>query len=360
MLVYVVERGAKVKRYSHRLLARLFLYKWFVDEGEKVDSRLRKAIRRDVPGVDSLISSIDEPWARVSYPKWLFDRIAKLIGVEEAEKLFSAMNSRVVWVRINTLKMDLDKALHLLEKNGVVFEVDKDVPFLVRVIRSRKPIRTLELFKEGAIVIQDKASVLTVLALRPEPDMLIYDFAAAPGIKTSLVMQLTENRAKIIAMDLSERRLEVMKSLLEKYGVDTTRVELILTDSKKISFPRYADAALVDAPCSSSGAIPKDPAIKVILRDSTIPKKMSEIQKSILLNALRYSERVTYATCSLLPEEGEEVVEYVLSQGVEHRLEDPQIPASRGYKAHPIWDKVRRTYPHIDNSEGFFIANLSK
>uniref|UniRef100_A0A7C4FER0 RsmB/NOP family class I SAM-dependent RNA methyltransferase n=1 Tax=Ignisphaera aggregans TaxID=334771 RepID=A0A7C4FER0_9CREN len=360
MLLYLAERGSKVRRYSHRMLARLFLYTWFLEEGRKVDSKLRKGVKRDVPSIDEILGSIEEPWARLSYPKWLFDRLTKVMPIDEAVDMLSAMNRRVVWVRINTLRIDVDKALHELEKNGIVYEAEKGIPFLVRIVKSRAPIRRLDLFKNGSIIVQDKASVLTVIALRPEPGMLIYDFAAAPGIKTSLIMQLTENRARVIAVDLSRRRLEVMRLLLQRYGVDVSRVDFVLGDSRFLSLSRRSDATLIDAPCSSSGALSKDPAVKVILRDSGIPKRMSEIQRSLLINALKYSERVTYATCSVLPDEGEEVIEYVLKKGVEHRLVDPAIPASRGYRAYSIWDSVRRTLPHIDNSEGFFIANLEK
>jgi len=359
-LLYIVERSSGVKRYSHRLLARLFLYKWFLEEGERIDSKLRKSVKRDLHDVDSVLIDIEEPWARLSYPKWLFDKLAKVMPIDEAVDMLSAMNRRVVWVRINTLRIDVDKALHELEKNDIVYEAEKGIPFLVRIVKSRAPIRRLDLFKNGSIIVQDKASVLTVIALRPEPGMLIYDFAAAPGIKTSLIMQLTENRARVIAVDLSRRRLEVMRLLLQRYGVDVSRVDFVLGDSRFLSLSKCSDATLIDAPCSSSGALSKDPAIKVILRHSGIPKRMSEIQRSLLINALKYSERVTYATCSVLPDEGEEVIEYVLKKGVEHRLVDPAIPASRGYRAYSIWNSVRRTLPHIDNSEGFFIANLEK
>ncbi|MCC6056070.1 MAG: RsmB/NOP family class I SAM-dependent RNA methyltransferase [Desulfurococcaceae archaeon] len=359
-LLYIAERGNKVKRYSHRLLARLFLYTWFLEEGKKVDSKLRKSIKRDVPDVDKILGSIEEPWARLSYPKWLFDKLVKVMPIDEAIAMLNAMNKRVVWIRINTLKIDIDRALHKLEEDGVTYEVERTIPFLVKVVKSRAPIRRLELFKNGSIVVQDKASVLTVMALKPEPGMIIYDFAAAPGIKTSLIMQLTENRARVIAVDLSKRRLEAMKILMQRYGVDVDRIDFVLGDSRLLSLHRHADASLVDAPCSSSGAISKDPAIKIILRNSRIPQKMSDIQKDLLLNALRYSEKVTYATCSILPDEGEEVVEHVLTLGTKHKLTDPAIPASRGYQCYSIWSKVRRTFPHIDNSEGFFIANLEK
>ncbi len=357
LVKYIVER-IRGKSYSYRMLARAFLYIKLRELGFAIDSKLKKSIRRDLPTLDKVLSEIEEPWIRLSYPQWMYEKLRHVLNSDELEALLSAMNRRTLWIRVNTLKIDVDKAARELEREGVTFEQDKRVPFLFRVAKSKKPIRNLRLFREGYIIIQDRASVLTVLALRPEPQMLIYDMAAAPGIKTSLIMQLTENRAKIIAIDLSLRRLVNMKKLLKKYGVDTERVHLVLSDGKSVVFSRNADAALVDAPCSSSGAIPKDPAIKLLLRSERIPRKMSAVQLELLRNTLKYVDTVVYATCSLFPEEGEEVVMKAIEFSSKHRLVDPRIPASRGYRAYPVWNIVSRTYPHVDDCEGFFISRI--
>jgi len=343
---------------SYRMLARLFIYLWLRKQGVQIDSKLKKSIRRDFGDVDEVYESIDEPWTKLSYPKWIYDKMVSILGREEAEKLLEAMNRRVLWLRINTLRADIDKVLRELERYDVIFEEDHDVPFLVKVLKSKRPLRSLPAVRDGKAIIQDKASVLTVIALNPAPGDLIYDFAAAPGIKTSLIMQLTENRARVVALDRSPRRLESLRALLKKYGVDTTRVDIALTDSRIISLSRRADLALVDAPCSSSGAIPKDPSIKLLLSRPDIPAKMKAIQTAMLNNAVNYADRVVYATCSIFPEEGEEVVLDVISSK-DARLEEPKINASPGYMMYPIWSKVRRTLPHINESEGFFIAKLS-
>jgi len=360
---YLVKRVVEAirKSYSYRLLARAFLYIKSRELGLPIDSKLRKAIRRDLPGIEKVMNEVlaEEPWTRLSYPRWFYEKVLKVMDPEDAEKMLESMNRRVVWIRINTLKIDIDKALRIMEREGVFVEPDKRVPFLVRVIKARKPVRNLSLCRSGAAIIQDRASVLTVLALKPEPGMTIYDFAAAPGIKTSLIMQLTENRARVIAFDRSPRRLVNMRKLLKKYGVDIDRIDIALTDSRWIRMSRPCDAALVDAPCSSSGAIPKDPAIKMLLRSETIPLKMSSIQRSMLMNACMYADTVVYATCSIFPDEGEEVIaEVVNERGLEPV--DPGIPVSRGYRIYDFWNRVGRTYPHIDECEGFFIARLER
>ncbi len=360
MVKNVVERIRK--SYSYRMLARAFLYLKAQELGLRIDSKLRKSVRRDLPKIEEVYEELrsSEPWIALSYPRWLYEALLRVEDRSFVESMLDAMNRRVVWMRINTLRIDLDKALKILEKEGVRFEVDKRIPFLVKIVRSPKPVRNISLFRQGLAIIQDRASVLTVLALKPEPGMTIYDVAAAPGIKTSLIMQLTENRARIVAIDLSLRRLMNMKKLLKKYGVDIDRVELVLADSKTFAFARRADAALVDAPCSSSGAVPKDPSIKIFLRSERVPMKMSTIQFGMLKNVAKYVDIITYATCSILPIEGEEVVMKLLNEGVEHKPVDPRIPASRGYRSYSVWNVVARTYPHIDQCEGFFIARLEK
>jgi 16S rRNA (cytosine967-C5)-methyltransferase len=346
------------KNLSYRMYAKLFLYLKFRDLGISIPSKLGKVILRDFGkiDVDNVLQEL-EPWEILSYPHWIYSRLVEVLEENEVKEMLKAMNRRTIWLRINTLKVDPDKAIKMLDTEGVKFEVDKRIPFVVKIISSPKPPRILKIVKEGGAIIQDRASVLTVIAMDPKPGDNIYDFAAAPGIKTSLIMQLTENRAHVIAFDRSPRRVIFMKSLLKKFGVDVEKIHILLTDSRIVSLSKRADIALVDAPCSSSGAIPKDPSIKLMLKNPSIPMKMHQIQVQMLHNALKYSERVVYATCSILPEEGEEVVEEIITR-TGAGLEDINIPANRGYKKYKVWAKTRRTYPHIDECEGFFTAKL--
>lgn len=355
---YIAEKSGR-KNLSNKALARLFLYLYSLEQGLTLPSKLKKVVKRDFPGLKKATIEI-ETWAKLSYPRWFYEKLVSLLSINEAVQLLESMNKRIYWIRINTLKIDLDKALKLLEEEAVEFSVDKETPFLVKVIRSSKPFRSLRLFREGLVIPQDKASVLVVKALSPEPGMNIYDFAAAPGIKTSLIMQLTENKARIIAVDYSPRRLESMKNLLKQYGVETSRIKLVLSDSREIALTKNADTALIDAPCSSSGAVSKDPAIKIFLENDSIVYRMKKIQVDILHNALNHVESAVYATCSLMPEEGEEVVVEAMNRGIEHKLIEPSINTSRGYSKYTIWSKVRRTFPHLDESEGFFIARFEK
>lgn len=331
-------------------------------------SSFKRRIQRDLPkyvDLDNILASFDltdeeKLSVELSYPLWFTKLLVELLGVKEARELLKHMNIEKYWLRVNTLKIDVDKAIKQLEKNNVVVEKDKDLWYMLKVIEYKKPLYELNLVKEGSIIIQDKGSALVVEALNPQPGDVIFDACAAPGIKTSLIMQLTENKCKIIAADISRDRIKSMLKLLRLYGVDLDRIDIIVLDSTKKVLRRNVHKALVDAPCSSSGTVSRDPAIKIHLNDVAWVKRFPQIQKRLLLSIAMQAEEIVYATCSLIPWEGEEVIESVLSQAHLH-LTTPTIIGDRGYSRYQrICAKVKRLYPHKHDVEGFFIAKFVK
>jgi len=191
--------------------------------------------------------------------------------------------------------------------------------------------------------------------LRPERGDSVLDACAAPGIKTSLIAMLAEGRVRIKAIDISGRRITVMRKLMRKLGVPDEAVEYMVADSRKVELREHYDKALVDAPCSNTGAMAKDPALRVTITPGKV-EYYSRLQKGILENILKYASRVTYTTCSILPEEGEEVVETVADKA---KLEKPQIKmCGEPYKGYSVSQSTCRLYPHIHESEGFYIANM--
>ncbi|MCD6428155.1 MAG: RsmB/NOP family class I SAM-dependent RNA methyltransferase [Desulfurococcales archaeon] len=294
------------------------------------------------------------PYCKLSYSKWFYDRVVSLLGKEEGEQLLASMNERVWWLRINTLKAPEERVLKLLESEGVEYAIDREYHFLLRIKKAPKPIRLLRPVKNYMAIPQDKASVAVVDVLSPEAGELIVDMAAAPGMKTSLIMMLTENRARIVAIDISYRRLLLMKNLLKKLGVDTSRVHLVASDSAKVKLPKFPDKVLLDAPCSNSGAVSKDPALKISLTEGKIGYYASK-QAALLRSAIRLGRVVVYSVCSIMPEEGELVISLFKDKVT---LEKALKWASTGYRGFPLSDKVMRLFPHKHLTEGFFIAKI--
>ena len=282
---------------------------------------------------------------KYSFPEWFVRRLLEIENEGFVEGLLRALNEEVIWIRVNTLKADVDKTVRLLEEEGAELEVDRDLHYVFRVKSGWERIRGSEVFKEMKALRQDKASCLVVEALRPEVGDRILDACSAPGLKTSLIQALTENRARIIAVDLSKRRLESQKRLMKVLGVKN--VELVLADSRKIHMRERADKVLIDAPCTSSGSIARDPAVKVHLRRRGKVDYYSRVQVELVHALCRLGKEVIYATCSVLPEEGEEVILAVLKREAAG-VEEVPLRLSPGYREYAFRSKVRRSFPHVD------------
>ncbi len=331
-----------------------------LEEGvERLRRRLLKQLPRRVESLDELLDTVEDPVEKLavkySYPRWFVERFVKLLGFDEAERLLDALNEEVWWIRVNTLKTDVDSVAERLEEKGVVVKRDPDLPYMLRVVDYREPLHHLEEMWRGEIVFQDKASALVVEALDPQPGDYIVDFAAAPGIKATLVAMLTGNRAEMVLLDVSRERVRRMVRVLRMYGVDSSKVHVAVVDSRLWWSPRRQPKILLDAPCSSSGAIGKDPAIKMHLEDYSWVERFTGLQRQLLANAATQGELVVYATCSLLPEEGEEQV-----LGLKLEPLEPRIPGSTGYRVYgEAAAKMRRLFPHVHETQGFFIARVA-
>ena len=333
--------------------------------------RLRKRARASLDAVESGLGKLkdEDPVqylsVRYSFPRNLVEALLGVLDQPSVEELLKSLNRRVLWLRVNTLKADLDKVVKAVEGLGIEFVQHRDFPFMLMVTNFKGPYGRTRLFKEGILIPQDISSVLTVLNLKPQEGDVILDACAAPGMKTSLIMQLTENNAEVYAVDVSRRRVERMVRVLKWLGVDYSKVHVIRADSTRLSIVGGSiDKALIDAPCTSSGAISKDPGVKLMLEAKWgLVKYYSDIQKEILLNVLnnlKAGSEVVYATCSILPQEGEEVVEYASSKAP-IRLVKPDVGGLvDGYGKYSVSRSVGRTMPHIHNGEGFFISRIIK
>lgn len=134
--------------------------------------------------------------------------------------------------------------------------------------------------------------------------------AFAPGMKTSLIMMLSDNKARVVAVDISYKRSLLGRQLLGKLGVDLSRVYVVVNDSRDVQLRKVFDKVLLDAPCSNSGAMSKDPGLKITLTESKV-RYYSAVQKELISRSVSLGKTVVYSTCSLMPEEGEEVANTV-------------------------------------------------
>ncbi len=357
-LLAVARCALRRSNLSMRFLVKL----WIAMNGEtliddELVAKIRQRIGFDESRVREFLSSLD-PYERLavmySYPRWFVHSVCRYMPLNECEKLLQGLNrDDIFWVRVNTLKSDIDRVVKKLSEAGIDAVVDKDLPYMLRLVNVYgMPPQLEELVKNCEVVMQDKASAMVVEELDPEPGDCILDLAAAPGVKASLVMQLTENRARMVLIDVSRERVARMKKFLKCMGVDMDRVEVVIADSTRAGFSKRFDKALVDAPCTSSGVIPRDPAVKIHLESEHTLKRYVGIQKAMLRRSIELAEEVVYATCSVLIEEGEGVVNEFRANVVK-----PRIGAGGSY-IDEMSDLVRRFYPHTDDTHGFFVSRM--
>ncbi|KAH1009591.1 hypothetical protein HUJ04_001923 [Dendroctonus ponderosae] len=250
------------------------------------------------------------------------------------------------YIRINTLKTSVNEALELFQDEGWIllpkpencsystylqqvssledgyFLRDYHVPDML-VFPTGTEFHNHPGYKKGVILLQDKASCLPVLALSPQPGSVCLDMCAAPGMKTTQIASLMENSGTIFAVERSAKRFEVLQRMIDSSGA--TCVTLANKDVLHCSdtdFPKV-DYILVDPSCSGSGMTNR---LEVCTEPMNNPDRLQQLagfQIMILRSALtRYpnAKRVVYSTCSLNPEENEDVVRQVLETNNQYKL----------------------------------------
>ena len=286
------------------------------------------------------------------HPEW-FIKFAEKI-VDDVEQLLIANLKQTMYIRANTLRKSAENVRRYLERNDVIVE-DTVLPEVFKVLAYKRPPTTLEGY-ERDFVIQDLASCLVSHALNPEKGDVIVDLAAAPGSKTSHIAALMENRGSIIAVDNSSERIEKMKARLKRLGVKNVKVY----KADGVKFRAEADKVLVDAPCSSTGALRNYPSIKWRF-DYNLFRKTVILQRKMLENSSRIAEDVIYSTCSITFEENEGNLLKLLSifkiENLDLGFGTAGIRKYKG-KVFPYAEKVVRLYPHMHDTAGFFISKL--
>lgn len=219
----------------------------------------------------------------------------------------------------------------------------------------RGSVRSMDGFSRGEFFVQDEASQLCVEALGALPGETLLDICSAPGSKSFGSAIRMQNEGRILSFDLHEKKLSLIRSGAERLGI--TIIETNAHDGR-IPIPELfesADRVLCDVPCSGFGVLGKKPELRY--KDPATSAALPDIQRNILETACRYVKRggvLIYSTCTILPEENEENVKAFLLAHPEFSL----TPFSVGTLDCP--EGMVTLFPHIHNTDGFFIARLQK
>ncbi|KAL2123080.1 hypothetical protein VTJ04DRAFT_3535 [Mycothermus thermophilus] len=312
--------------------------------------------------------------AYYGYNEFLAEKLLNLFPPREAFAFFEANETaRPVVIRTNTLRTHRRDLAQALINRGVVLEpVGKWSKVGLQVFESSVPLGATPEYLAGHYILQAASSFLPVMALCPQENERCLDMAAAPGGKTTHMAALMKNTGVIFANDPNKARAKGLIGNIHRLGA--TNVIVCNYDARE--FPRVIggfDRVLLDAPCSGTGVIAKDPSVKTN-RDEKDFQQLPHTQKQLLLAAIDSTNHasktggyIVYSTCSVCVEENEQVVNYALSRRPNVKLVETGLPFGKegftsymGKTFHPSLKLTRRYYPHLYNVDGFFVAKFKK
>ena len=324
-----------------------------------VNAVLRRAVREpDFDPTSSINDHFEKLSVESSHPRWLIERWAAAFGFDETERLAHANNrTPPVSFRLTSraaIAADSSaKILNAIKQSGGLATGSEIVSDAWRV-RGASDV-TRELAQDGLIYFQDEASQLVAHVLNPEPALRVLDVAAAPGSKATHIAMLAP-KATVVAGDLYEHRVATMRRLATVQGA---KIHALVNDATyTLPFPPQSfDRVLLDAPCSGTGTLRRNPEIRYRLKPEEIVE-LSAKQLAMLSSAadlVRPGGRLVYSTCSIETEENESIIRQFLSQHEAFARTNIDAPAGLRTESGDV-----RTWPHREDTDGFFIAALER
>ncbi|MCB1024732.1 MAG: RsmB/NOP family class I SAM-dependent RNA methyltransferase, partial [Acidobacteria bacterium] len=295
-----------------------------------------------------------------SNPRWLLDRWISQFGFDAAKEIARINNTPApVYVRVtkrfNESPRDVQEAVIAVLQESEIRNLEISLPG--DCYQLRKGNAKLRQFADlGLIYFQDAASIMVADLVSTGPGRRLLDLCASPGSKTSRIFAAQgANNSIIVSGDIYGPRVKVLKSNLTNQLIENPNI-VQFDAEKQLPFRHEGfDEILVDAPCSGTGTIRRNPEIRYFLGESDFDK-LSRKQLNLLRNAsklIKPGGRIVYSTCSLESEENEHVIEKFLSTNDHFRPAeidlDPRFLTQRGFA---------RTFPQRDNMDGFFVAVL--
>jgi len=357
-----------------------------------VNAVLRRAAREAQTPVDGFLPP-DLPLAERlaithSHPGWMVERWLARFGAEKTRALLDANNQRPALACAVHDAAQRDGVVRSLEAEGFQCEPGRWLRTALRITGSaHRPLAQSEAYRQGWISIQDEASQMVPLLVGVQPGNSTLDLCAAPGGKTVHLARAAGMAARVVAADVSTHRLRSVREQLARTGVTkdaetnlvnvkdaetnfvNVNVEVLALDATApLPFSAAFDRILVDAPCSGTGTLARNPEIRWRLRAEDL-RELHQRQVALLcraLDALAPNGRLVYATCSLEAEENEEVIaEALASRGgfavvssapeLAPHLHSAEL-AARLMDAQGIF----RTIPPEHECDGFFAAAIER
>jgi len=313
------------------------------------------------------------PQVKNNLPDWFWDELGKQVSSDARESLAKALlKPAPLDCRINSLKEKREVLVEEFNALGGRYQAIP-TPYSDLGIRllGKPALQNLQSFKDGKFEVQDEGSQLLSMLLAPKRGEMVVDFCAGAGGKTLAMGAMMKSMGRLYAFDISARRLAKLKPRVAKSGLSNVHPVWIDSenDAKVKRLAGKIDRVLVDAPCSGLGTLRRNPDLKWRQTPQTIEELQAK-QFSILTAAaklLKPGGRLVYATCSLLEQENQTIVNEFLRQNPHFVLLDPKVvltaPFPRlndlpvGASQENSWWQL---WPHLHETDGFFAAILER
>ncbi|MCC0664814.1 16S rRNA (cytosine(967)-C(5))-methyltransferase RsmB [Clostridioides sp. ZZV15-6597] len=330
---------------------------------KKSSGFINAILRNEIRNKDTIMDITEEDSVKYlsikySYNSWIIKNWIDNFGQEFTEDLLEANNEKPsIYIRTNTLKISREELIEKLNQEGIMC---LKVPMVEEAIKVEKlkNIENNELFKAGLFTIQDISSMIVGKVINPKEDSLILDVCSAPGGKSTHLATLMNNTGQVIARDIFEHKLKLIKATVNRLGLKNVCVEgFDASEIDENSINKF-DYVLADVPCSGLGIIRRKPEIKYKKEEEL--EDITSIQKKILENASKYVKiggTLVYSTCTVQHMENINIINSFIEENNNFEL----TPIDTINVDLDNQDKgYLKIYPNIHGIDGFFIAKLKR
>lgn len=293
-----------------------------------------------------------------SYPDWIVQTWVEAIGVEATEQLCITLNQPpTLDLRVNPLKCDRDTVQSAFAAQGITTTPLPHLPQALRIVGNPGSIQKLPGYDRGWWMVQEASAQLVGHLVNPEPGSVVIDMCAAPGGKTTHLVELMQGQGTVWACDRTASRLRRLQQNLKRLDIAAATMNIWEGDGRELSSEiPLADYILVDAPCSGLGTLHRHADARWRQTLASV-KELSVLQTQLLKTAaqhLKPNGAIVYSTCTLHPQENEGVIQQFLETHPHWSLEPPNSELSV-FQSPEGWIKI---WPHEHAMDGFFMARL--
>lgn len=300
------------------------------DKDKLINAILRNYIREreNINKISGFKDKLDYYSIKYSFPKYLLKIILKDYCDEEGIKIIKESNQKIpLSFSVNIIKTSRENLIKNLEYDGVKCYADENTETGIYCFENKN--KFFNLYQNGYISMQSLSSIYAIEKFNPKSEEKILDMCAAPGGKSLLMAEIMGNKGEILAFDIFDHRINLIKNNIERTGIDIIKTKKRDSQIYDRELKENFDKVLIDVPCTGTGVIRSKPEIKFKNLSKESIYELNVIQEKLLKNGFSYLKnggKLMYSTCSILKSENEEMVRKFISRNENAKIiESTQI-----------------------------------